>query len=101
MKNGDIYVTGSGDYGQLGLDPINKGEELKDEKEGEKAKSTTKTLFYLENEIDGSKLLYSETPLYHYINMETKFKYISCAPYHIVAINIEGHAYAWGRNAEG
>lgn len=88
MVNGDIYITGSGEYGQLCIDPEKKGEEFLHEK------SALREIF------SEGEVLYSNTPIYLSINLEIKFKHIAVGLHHIIAIDIEGKAYAWGKNTE-
>jgi alpha-tubulin suppressor-like RCC1 family protein len=89
MANGDIYICGSGQHGQLCINPETKGEEFC----GDKA--ALKELF-MEEEI-----VYSHTPIYLPINLEIKFKYVAIGLSHIIALTVEGQAYAWGKNTEG
>lgn len=88
MVNGDIYITGSGEYGQLCLDPEKKCEEF------QKREGALREIF------SEGEVLYSNTPIYPPINLETKFKHVAVGLNHIIAIDVEGKAYAWGRNIE-
>ena len=89
MANGDIYVTGSGQHGQLCIDPERNAIEFDSQPEAMKE-------IFAEDEI-----LYSHIPIYLPINLEVKFKHVSAGLGHIIAISTTGKAYAWGRNADG
>lgn len=88
MTNGDLYITGSGQFGQLCLNPDIKKEDIKD-------KNMEPNLFWEDN------LFYSHAPMYISANLEVKFKYVAVGLNHIVAISTAGKAYSWGRNTEG
>lgn len=88
MANGDVYVTGSGQYGQLCLNPDIKKEDIKD-------KNLEPNLFWEDN------LFYSHAPMYISANLEVKFKHVAVGLNHVVAVSTAGKAYSWGRNTEG
>jgi len=89
MSNGDIYVCGSGQNGQLCIKPLEKGEEFAQDKNARKE-------MFAEGET-----IYNHTPLYIPLNLNKKFKHIAVGLSHIIAISVEGKAYAWGKNTEG
>jgi len=88
MSNGDIYICGSGQNGQLCIKPLEKAEEFAYDKLSRKE-------MFAEGET-----IYFNTPLYMPINLNRKFKYVAVGLNHIIAITIEGKAFAWGKNTE-
>lgn len=88
MCNGDLYIAGSGNYGQLGLNPEGSKEDAEDLDLGT-------NLFWQ------ADLFYSYTPLYLSVNLTVKFKHIAVGLNHIAAIDSQGNAYSWGGNSEG
>ena len=87
MANGDLYIAGSGSFGQLGFNPDLKKDDMKAE--------LTPNIFWED------ELFYSFTPMYIPANLSIKFKHVTIGLNHVTAISTEGKAYAWGKNSEG
>ena len=92
MRSGHIFITGSGQHGQLCIDPDmeNKEHYMKRMSDGK-----DDNLFWEDH------LFFSYSPIFPPIKADIIFKHIAIGLHHIIGISKTGQAYGWGRNSEG
>ena len=92
MRSGNIFITGSGQHGQLCIDP---DMENKDYYMKRMPEEKDDNLFWEDH------LFYSYSPIFPPMRGEISFKHIAIGLHHIIGLSKTGQAYGWGRNSEG
>lgn len=84
-EGGDVFITGSGKNGELGINP-DDDKQNDDSDEEDRDVIRTKDTFF------------SMVPRHLVLSATTKFKHLAIGSGHIVGITLSGRAYAWGCN---